>query len=261
VSPLPTHRWGRGATALLWLHGFTGDSSALGHLEPLLGEAVSAVCPDLPGHGQAAAWGQPGEGATERALDALLDLLRSLPRPRLLGGYSQGARIALLLAARAPDELDGLLCESGHSGLSGIARAQRAEEDERLALLLEEEGLGPFLARWESNPVLAGLLHLPAQLRRQLEERRRAQDPRGLALALRLFGQGSLPACCGELGRIRAPALLCAGEEDLRYTAHARSLAEALPEGRLRLFPCGHAPHLESPEPFARAILQLSGST
>jgi 2-succinyl-6-hydroxy-2,4-cyclohexadiene-1-carboxylate synthase len=251
---LALHRWGDGPVALLWLHGFTGDGRALDHLAPATGHAFSATCPDLPGHGATAA-PPPAPAGWEDTLAALERVLETLPRPRVLAGYSQGARLALGLALRAGGALDGLLLESAAPGLADPdERRRRVAEDEDLATLLEVDGLEAFLARWRAHPVLAGLTTLPAPLADELAARRRRHDPRGLAAALRAFGQGVQPVLRPR--PVGVPALLLCGARDAKYTALARALAPAL-GAELRVADCGHAPHLEAPAVVAAALLDL----
>jgi 2-succinyl-6-hydroxy-2,4-cyclohexadiene-1-carboxylate synthase len=51
------------------------------------------------------------------------------------------------------------------------------------------------------------------------------------------------------------PTLVIAGLLDAKFTAIARSMAAALPQGRLALVPeAGHAAHLEQPALFDRLV-------
>jgi 2-succinyl-6-hydroxy-2,4-cyclohexadiene-1-carboxylate synthase len=249
-------RWGAGPVSLLWLHGFAGDGSGIDHLADALGPELSATCPDLPGHGESPL--PPRAGGWEATLESLEPLLRGLPRPRLLAGYSQGGRMALALALRAPAELDGLYLESAAPGIAdAAARALRAAEDEQLAQLLEREGLEAFLARWEEHPLLAGLRALPAPLASQFAARRRRQAPRGLAAALRALGQGAQPFFPPVgMRRLRVPAAVAAGNRDAKYADLARSLAGDL-SASLHLPDCGHAPHLEAPAEIVSVLRAL----
>jgi len=251
---MQVHRWGEGPVALLWLHGFTGDGRALDHLASELGHAFTASCPDLPGHGATAA-PPPAPAGWEGTLTALGRVLDALPRPRVVAGYSQGARLALALALRAPSALDGLLLESAAAGLADPdERRRRAADDEALATLLEAEGLEAFLARWERHPVLAGLAALPPPLAGALAARRRRHDPRGLAAALRAFGQGVQPVAAPR--PLGVPTIVLCGARDAKYAALAAALAPAL-GAELRRADCGHAPHLEAPATLVGALLDL----
>lgn len=251
---LGRHRFGDGPASLLWLHGFAGDGRGLDHLAPALGGAFTVTCPDLPGHGRSGA-PPPAPRGWADTLAALGETLGSLPRPRLLAGYSQGARLALALALTESTAVDALLLESASPGIADPReRARRAAEDEALAALLETAGLEAFLAHWERHPVLAGLASLPAPLADELAARRRRQDPHGLAAALRAFGQGVQPPVAPR--PLDVPAVVLCGAHDVKYTGLARDLALAL-GAELRCAPCGHAPHLEASTSVVEALLDL----
>jgi 2-succinyl-6-hydroxy-2,4-cyclohexadiene-1-carboxylate synthase len=256
---LKLRTWGEGAVPVLWLHGFAGDGGSFDGLRDDLSSSVRATLPDLPGHGATKGPAGPGTG-WEETLAALEAVLRALPGPRLLAGYSMGARLALALALRAPDAVDALLLESGTAGLRDQAeRAQRRNEDEGLATLLLREGIAAFVARWEETKVLAGLKSLPQASAAALRARRLAQDPRGLAGALRAFGQGVQPPLWDALPALRCPVLVVAGALDDKYAALARPLAAALPRAMARIVEgSGHTPHLERPGPFAALVREVA---
>ena len=100
---LITTTWGRGPTKAMFLHGFTGTSHSFDHLEALLGDLLTATCVEIPGHGQtpAASWDE-----TVESIAALIE------HPTILVGYSQGARLALAVAARVPKKIHCLVLES-----------------------------------------------------------------------------------------------------------------------------------------------------
>jgi 2-succinyl-6-hydroxy-2,4-cyclohexadiene-1-carboxylate synthase len=256
---LKLRAWGEGPVPVLWLHGFAGDGGSFDGLRPALSSSVRATLPDLPGHG---ASDPPMEPATgwEETLTQLEAILRALPGPRLLAGYSMGARLALALALRAPDAVHALLLESGSAGLRDpAARAQRRAEDEQLAELALREGIAAFVARWEETKVLAGLKDLPEVTAAALRTRRLAQHPRGLAAALRAFGQGVQPQQWDALPALRCPAVVIAGALDTKYMALARGLAAALPRATARIVEgSGHTPHLERPDAFATLVREAA---
>jgi 2-succinyl-6-hydroxy-2,4-cyclohexadiene-1-carboxylate synthase len=245
---LPFVRWGSGAAQALFLHGFTGSKAAFAHLEPLLGDVLTATCVDLPGHGAV-----PRGTTWEAALDALE---AHLVGPTVLVGYSQGARLALALAARRPERVERLVLESGSPGLrQRHARAQRRRADAELAALLRERGVDQFVDRWEQLPLFAGLRALPAVDREALRMRRASHTAEGLASALEALGQGAQPELWSALPSLRVPTLLLSGGNDLKYTRLARRMAAELPLAwRVTFRGCGHAPHLECPEAFAREL-------
>lgn len=221
------------------LHGFTGGRESFAHL------GLDALTPELPGHGDAA----DATGWSD-ALDALAPLLE--PGPVVLAGYSMGARLALGLALRHPDRVARLVLESGTAGIAdAAAREARRVEDEGQARFLEEHGIAAFVDRWEDHPTLASLQPFRARLRAQ-RLRHRAS---GLASALRRLGTGAMPPLWGELPILSLPVTLLAGGADARFSAEARRMQALLPRAELRILEgCGHAPHLQRPEEFSRAI-------
>jgi 2-succinyl-6-hydroxy-2,4-cyclohexadiene-1-carboxylate synthase len=232
------------------LHGFTQNSQSwaavVDHLPP-----VTALAPDLPGHG-----GSSGVAAdlwqTAEVLAALV------PQPTAWVGYSMGGRAALHVALAHPEKVSRLVLVSTSAGIAepGL-RAERARSDARLAARLEaggDEALPGFLEEWLAQPLFATLPRDAADLGSRL-----ANTAAGLASSLRLAGAGAqepLWERLPELGRRGLPVLVLAGELDQRYSGHAMALARAIgPSARARLLPgAGHACHLEQPEGFARLV-------
>ncbi len=245
---LPLVRWGRGAVRALFLHGFTGSKASFAHLEPLLGDLLTATCVDLPGHGAAplaTSWD-----------DAVAELVSLLDEPTVLVGYSQGARLALAVAARAPERVERLVLESGSPGLrQRHARTARRRADASLAELLVARGVPEFVDRWERLPLFAGLRALPAVEQQALRDRRAAHTAEGLASALTALGQGAQPDLWSALPGLRVPTLVLTGADDARYTRLARRMVAELPLAwRASIAGCGHAPHLERPEAWAHEL-------
>lgn len=264
---LPFERWGReGATPLLLLHGFTGNRSSWRHLEPLLGRDVHAIAVDLPGHGEAPLPSDPGPRGFEEALAALERAIDgSGARQVSVLGYSQGARLALGLALRAPGKVGRLILESVNPGLSQPKeRRARQRDDEALASKIVGGGVERFLRTWEALPLFEGLRALPPEARQALHQRRASARPEGLAGALRCLGLASQPSYWEHLPRLRLPVLLLTGRRDRKFTDLSRSAARELPLAWHRAFDdCHHAPHLEAPAAYAaevRAFLDVPWS-
>lgn len=244
---LNVREWGRGETNALFLHGFTGSARSFDHLEPLLGDVLSARCVELPGHGHTppASWDE-----TVDAIGALID------RRAVLIGYSQGARIALAVAARFPERVERLVLESCAAGLHRRHdRVLRRRADEDLAQSINAHGVDAFVSHWEGLPMFEGLRSLPEREQQALRARRVSHTADGLASALRLLGQGAQPDLFPQLQGLRVPTLLLSGTEDVKYTRLARQLAAELPMGwRVSFSGVGHAPHLECAAAYAAEV-------
>jgi 2-succinyl-6-hydroxy-2,4-cyclohexadiene-1-carboxylate synthase len=249
----PTHRWGQGARQALLLHGFSGSAHAFDHLEPWVGDLVTAHCVDLPGHHGAPL---PPELGTEGFLATVDALAEGIDRPLDVIGYSQGARLALGLAVRHPSKVTRLVLESGASGLrQRRERLLRRLSDDTLAELLLSGGVDAFIDRWERLPLFAGVRALPEADRAALRARRVSHTAEGLAGALRCLGQGVQPDFAPALPGLHVPTLLITGAADQKYTRIARRLATDLPLAwRVTLPGVNHAPHLERPEAWAAEV-------
>lgn len=244
---LKTQTWGRGETKALFIHGFAGTAAAFDHLEPLLGDFLTARSVELPGHSgtPVASWSD-----TIDAIGALLD------EPTVVIGYSQGARIALGVAARFPQKVERLVLESCAPGFRRRNdRSKRRKSDEALADLVRARGVESFVEYWENLPLFAGLRALPRVEQDALRSRRVAHTAEGLAGALRELGQGAQPDLWPTLQGLRVPTLLVAGAQDEKYARIARKMSVDLPlSWRVIFSDVGHAPHLECPERYAAEV-------
>lgn len=223
------------------LHGFTETDDVWSEvLQPL---ARPVRCPLLPGHG----WKPCTAGTTIKTVAA--DIAASLPADSDLLGYSLGGRIALQLALDHPTKLKRLVLISSTAGLRDAKeRDKRVRHDQGFAEVLEEDGLGPFVAWWEANPALKPARVMPRALIEQLRCRRLNQDPLGLAGVLRHLSTGAMEDLWPRLGDLKLPVLLIAGEKDPRYVEVMQAMAAKIPGARLELVPgCGHAVHREAP--------------
>ena len=245
---------GAGAPLVL-LHGFTGSSATWAPY--LAAWPARAIAVDLPGHGQTEAPGDPARyrmEATMADLVALLDQL-GVRRAHVLG-YSMGGRVALHLAAAHPERVATLIVESASPGLPTQAeRDARVAADTALAASIERDGIAAFVDRWEALPLWASQASLPDEVRASLRAQRLNNRATGLANSLRGLGTGAQAPLHDQLADLPVPALVIAGMLDAKFVAIARSMAAALPQGRLALVPvAGHATHLEQPALFDRLV-------
>jgi 2-succinyl-6-hydroxy-2,4-cyclohexadiene-1-carboxylate synthase len=252
--------WGEGPRPLLLLHGFTGNRTAFDHLRPLLSSAVRAVAVDLPGHGETPLPKRKGREGFIETVEALVELVDKLGVSSAdLLGYSMGARIALGAVLHRPERFGRLILESGSPGLRRrMERAERRESDGRLVTSIRIHGVAAFLERWEAQPMFESLQRLPPDRLEALRARRKSCTADGLVGALECLGLGFQPSYWQELHRQRLPTLLLTGALDTKFTEIARKMATELPVVWSHAFAdCGHAPHLEAPEEYAREVLSF----
>jgi len=261
---LAFEQWGEGREPLLLLHGFTGNRKAWDHLRPFFAPHFDVLAVDLPGHGESSPCEQTGPAGFEQTLSALGGIRDSVGAAKVnLIGYSQGARVALALAFRAPERIARLVLESGSAGLiSRRDRAARRRRDEALACEIESAGTDSFIARWERRPVFEGLRRLPIDRASALRARRLSCSAAGLASALRALGVGAQPSYWEQLPRLRVPVLLLSGARDAKFSGIARQMSRELPLAWTKSFEdTWHAPHLEAPAEYAREVIGFLGAT
>ena len=246
-----------GDPALLLLHGFTGTGSVWATFGAgLRRRHIRTIAPDLPGHGRSAS---PASASVERTAQDMAGLLERLgAAPAGVLGYSLGARVALRLAVVHPDAVARLVLESPSAGIADAAeREARRRADEQLADEIERDGIEAFVDRWERNPIFASHARLDPRVARVQREFRLRNTAAGLALSLRVAGQGAMQPLHDRLGSVRAPTLVIAGALD-PARPRAELVAAGIPGARLAIVDrAGHTPHLERPTAFRRLVIDF----
>ena len=246
-----------GRPVLALLHGFTGSGESWNPVLEGLRRIGAVLSVDLVGHGASPAPDSVDAYTMPACLDQLEALLARLEITSAWWvGYSMGGRVALQLAARKPALVQGLVLESATAGLRDEGRrAERRRADEELAESILTDGMEAFAGRWLANPLFQGLKKLPPDQRAILREQRLRNNPLGLANSLRGMGTGAMEPVWERLPGITGPALVLAGEQDGKFSALAREMAELLPRSTLALVPeAGHLPHVEAPRAFLAAV-------
>lgn len=234
--------------AVVFLHGFMGSGADWADVVSALEERYCCVAPDLPGHGTSL--GLPPEAYTIEGTALMSrELLDGLGIPRAtLAGYSMGGRLALYLALRHPERFSGLFLESASPGIEDASeRETRRRADAEKAKRLESGDFGGFLADWYRQPLFASLARREGILERTVEARMR-NDPAELARSLRSMGTGDQPSLWNELGALRVPTLVVAGELDEKYARISARMASLGPRIEAATVPgVGHNVRLEAP--------------
>ncbi len=246
---------------ILMLHGFTGSSETWRRHMPLFANnGCRVVALDLPGHGKTetpADINRFGLEAVSKDIAQCISTLGATRQDTLLLGYSMGARTALYAALQGV--CGALVLESGSPGLSAeTERALRRESDERLAIMLEEQGIPQFIDYWEHIPRFASQSRLPQEILAEQKAQRLANRAEGLSGSLRGAGTGVMPNLRPQLAALKIPMLLITGELDEKYTAIAKEIALQAPNAQTAVCRrAGHAVHLEEPEWFQQTVLQF----
>lgn len=244
---------GKDAPALVLLHGI-GSTSAGWRLQYApLGEHFRVIAWDAPGYGgsKPLAGEAPGAEDYARALARLLDALGI--RSALVGANSWGTPTGVVFARLFPERVRALVLGGPTSGWGWMPAEERAR---RLAARLERvTTLGVKKMREDDAVNLVA----PGTRAEVLEWIKGAEglDPGGYIQAAHMLAAVDVPR---EAAALQCPAVVLAGEQDRRTPpeTNARKIAAALPGGSLLMIPnCGHLPHLEYPDRFNAAVLEM----
>ncbi len=243
---------------VLLLHGFWGSPTSFDAVRARIPvPSAQLLCPALFGHrGHAESQDGPGFELEVSQLGHWLE--QRISEPVYALGYSMGGRLALGLAIRRPELVCGLGLISSRRGLDDEAmRLQRRSQDARWAHRLETEPLSCILDAWESQPLLRPCTTRGQKELRSARASRLAQNPRGLAQALRRLGLAEMPSYGSEVRELHRPVTLLVGAHDSQYLALSEELLVELPGGRRVVVDgAGHPLLLDAPEAVASAILE-----
>lgn len=246
---------------LVLLHGFTGSRTTWYDLVREASREFTTIAIDHIGHGRTASPASVERYQMERAVDDLVAVVRELGHDRATWvGYSLGGRTALQVTCRHPESVAALVLEGASAGLATEAeREARIEGDERLARMIEDDGLETFVDHWESIPLWDSQKQtLSESQRAALRQQRLAQRGVGLANSLRGMGTGAQTWLGDHLGQVAVPVLLTAGRLDTKYVQAAEEMAAAIPDSRVRIIEgAGHAAHIEQPQAFNAVVLEF----
>ena len=253
---VPLHTWREGsATPLVLVHGFAGHGESWEEVAARYDGTAPLLSLTLPGHDRAA---PVPRGATfESIVDSIAEkLVGELGRPIDLAGYSLGGRVVLGLLARHREIARRAVLIGASPGLATEEeRHERAASDERIARLLEEEGIEAFVDRWERLPLFDSQRGLAPEILARQREIRLRHDPRALAAALRALGLASMPDYRPSLPDIAVPVLAVAGSLDRNFCDFAGLLGRHLRHGTVRVVPgAGHNIPFERPGEAARLL-------
>lgn len=241
------------APALVLLHGI-GSTSAGWRLQyGPLGEHFRVVAWDAPGYGgsKALAGAAPSAEAYAQALARLLDAIGV--KNAIVGTNSWGTPTGVVFARIFPQRVRALILggpAAGWGALSDQERATRlAERIERVTTLgtqkMREDDAAKLVAPGTRAEVLAWI------------KGAEGLTAAGYVQAAHMLAAVDVPR---EAAAVHCPAKVLAGELDTRTppATNAKRIAAALAGATLQMIPnCGHLPHLEHPETFNAAVLEM----
>jgi pimeloyl-ACP methyl ester carboxylesterase len=251
----PLHTLVRGAgPAVLWLHGYTMDSTCFEQLwERLPGWRHVGV--DLPGHGRS---GPMGAGWSLADLAARLAGVAEREGAHRVVSLSFGSCVALQLAIDAPRLVDRLVL--GAPTIAGAPDQPGTAQRYKELMLLRRMGADPELItdRWMCSPpdIFRGTERHP-----ELRARLRATISRHTWSELDSGAMRSIGAAVHTDAQLRALAartLVVVGAEDMpSFVDNAERLRRTVPAvSVLRLPAAGHLCLIERPGEVATALAE-----
>jgi pimeloyl-ACP methyl ester carboxylesterase len=241
---------GAGPSALL-LHGLAGHAGEWAETASWLSGRCRVVALDQRGHGRSER--QPADVSREAHVADVADAIRQLDLgPVLLVGQSLGGHLAMLVAARHPDLVRGLV----------VAEASPIQASEEHA-----EGLGQTLTRWpvpfDSRQAAIEFFDGPSLCADAwtdgLEHRDGGWWPRfDIDVMVRTLREATRQDYWDEWERIRCPTLVIRAGAGTLSAEDAQAMLHRLPSGRLVELPGAvHDLHLDQPAQWREAVMEF----
>ncbi|PON74619.1 Menaquinone biosynthesis protein MenD [Parasponia andersonii] len=261
---------------IIFLHGFLGTSEDWIAIMKAVSKGSRCISIDLPGHGGTHIQYHGDKEAipeTTWSIEVFADIVHKVihyitPVKVTVVGYSMGARIALYMALRFNDKLNGAVVISGSPGIKDevVRKIRRAIDDSR-AQFLVSYGLDIFLDTWYGGRVWNSLRAHPKFNQILGSRRNHHEDMPSLAKVLSDSSIGRQLPLWDDLNCCKTPLLIIVGEKDEKFKRIAQDMCYAIDGSRktgegppndiyemVQISKCGHAVHLENPLPVISAL-------
>lgn len=248
-------------TPIVFLHGFTGDSSDWQFLFDKLPNNLLPVAIDLIGHGKSASPIDPKHYTCTAIVQQLNSIFSQLNFQNIiLAGYSMGGRVALSYCLKHPQQIRAAVLESSTPGIEDIRlKKERVEFDLLLAEKIKNEGVESFINFWFDTPLFKSLKKLPDF--DKIKRKRLENNKTGLANSLLSFSTGLMMSYWEKLYSLSFPVLLISGEFDNKYTKINKEMKSKFPNAQHKtISECSHNVHIEKPELFTKLVTDFLDS-
>lgn len=195
---------------------------------------------------------KPGTGpASIESIESIpsIESIQPAPPPRILAGYSLGARLALHALTARPDLWQAAVLLAPHPGLADPSeRAARLTHDQTWATRTRQAPWPDLLEAWNAQPVLAGgpPPSAPESWRSEI------------AAAFENWSLGHQPDLLPALAQTKIPVLWITGALDPKFTRLAAQAAAAAPNIQHHILPhSGHRLLQQAPREIHALILHF----
>ena len=209
------------------------------------GTVWQPVLPDLPGAVVA------DLSTQDDIRDMARDCLARVDGPLRVAGHSMGARVAIEMAAQAPERIERLaLLDTGIHPLKPGERAARAE----IVAFAHANGMAALCDRW-LPPMVHAANHADADLMGRLRAMVLRMDADLHDRQIRALV--NRPDAVAPLKALRCPLLLVVGRQDAwSPVAQHEEMARLVPQARLEIIEeAGHFAPVERPDALRRVLV------
>ena len=245
--------------AIVFLHGMTGSTRDWTNQIAVLSSKYKVVALDQRGHGKSAAPSGEEQYSIPIFVDDVFSLLRMLDIKKCcLAGHSLGGFTALEFALGHPDMLASLVLVDTSSGQFAMPTeyAQLRQKQEELA---RSQGMeAAFEYGIANNPMMIERLKEHPEQRDVMRRKMLMTSVDGYIYGSRAIGKWE--PVTSRLSKIKVPALIYWGEEDLPFTEAVQTLKAGIADSELvTVKGVGHSPHEDAPDVFNEALLKFLG--
>ncbi|XP_009127684.1 protein PHYLLO, chloroplastic isoform X1 [Brassica rapa] len=247
-------------SVVMFLHGFLGTGEEWIPIMKGISGSARCISVDIPGHGSSRVQSNASETPTfsmEMIAEALYKLIEQItPGKVTIVGYSMGARIALYMALRFSNKIEGAVVVSGSPGIKDpVARKVRSATDDSKARMMVDHGLEIFVENWYNGGLWKSFRSHP-HFRKIVASRLVHDDVLSVAKCLSDLSTGRQPSLWEELADCDTNVSLVFGEKDVKFKKIASRMYLEMSKSKkseihiietVEIPEAGHAVHLESP--------------
>jgi len=245
---------------LVLIHGFSDNLTMWYNQVPEFSKSYQVLTYDVRGHGQTKVL--QGGYSMDLFTEDLWKLLEFLQiQKACVLGYSMGGRIGLSLALRYPEKTAGLIfANSGVTGPDVQPSPEQIEEmmarRQQMLVLIETNDIEVIADVMAERSFSPGFKGKNPEAFQKYKEVKLQNSPSAYKIIMEdMMAAMAYPP---DLSQLQCPALIIAGDQDgFMAPDVAHSMAKALKDSTLALFPTEHASAIEAPREFNQAVLDF----